>query len=50
MNTVAYALYRYMPGYELFMDGLHGQRTPWHGRGLRIILDENRTVVTEETF
>jgi hypothetical protein len=39
-----------MPGYELFLEGLSGPETPWHGNGLRIVLDERRDVISEETF
>lgn len=41
---------RYMPGYELFLDGLSGPSAPWHGNGLRLVLNDKRDVVAEEAF
>ncbi|PWN41968.1 P-loop containing nucleoside triphosphate hydrolase protein [Ceraceosorus guamensis] len=41
---------RYMPGYELFGDGVQGVKKPWHGRGLRLGLDSDRNVTEVRTF
>lgn len=39
---------RYMPGYELFSDGVTAKDVPWKGRLLRIGLDEERQVTFTE--
>ena len=41
---------RYMPGYELFLDGLSGAEAPWRGRGYRLVLDADRAILREEEF
>ena len=41
---------RYMPGYELFMDGIASQEAPWAGRGMRMVLNSERNIKTEEAF
>ncbi|KAM0792669.1 hypothetical protein ACM66B_002449 [Microbotryomycetes sp. NB124-2] len=41
---------RYMPGYELFLDGVERKDAPWHSRGLRLVIGEQREIVTTETF
>lgn len=39
---------RYMPGYELFAEGVVGKGVPWEGRLLRLGLDEGREVTFVE--
>ena len=41
---------RYMPGYELFMDGIASVTAPWAGRGYRIVLDAERNIKGAESF
>ncbi|KAG8792481.1 hypothetical protein FRC12_005981 [Ceratobasidium sp. 428] len=41
---------RYMPGYELFQDTIELPSNPWHGRGIKIKLDRQRTVVRTGQF
>ncbi|ORY22755.1 putative actin cross-linking [Naematelia encephala] len=37
---------RYMPGYELWKEGIWDELAPWTGRGLRIYFGEEREVVS----
>lgn len=39
-----------MPGYELFQDTIERQENPWIGRGLKIVLDKQRTVIKTGQF
>lgn len=41
---------RYMPGYELFGDGVTRSDAPWSGHGLHLDLDRERNVVAQGTF
>jgi len=52
---------RYLPGYYYFSDGVErghdippsgkeGPLTPWAGRGLRVVIDQERRAVRTETF
>ncbi|UZJ53954.1 hypothetical protein CBS101457_003274 [Exobasidium rhododendri] len=41
---------RYMPGYELFGEGVTKNDTPWSGYGLQITLDAHRDVVNVARF
>ncbi|KAG8785370.1 hypothetical protein FRC12_017680 [Ceratobasidium sp. 428] len=41
---------RYMPGYELFQDTIELPSNPWHGHGIKIKLDRQRTVIRTEQF
>lgn len=36
---------RYMPGYELWKDGIWSQEAPWIGQGLRLKFGENRELL-----
>ncbi|KAI5480164.1 hypothetical protein MNV49_001490 [Pseudohyphozyma bogoriensis] len=46
MNFIA----RYMPGYELFLDGIQSPDAPWHRKGLKLIVGREREIVGTETF
>lgn len=41
---------RYMPGYELWLEGVRSPMQPWYGRGLAIHLGEDREVLECESF
>ncbi|KAK4046872.1 hypothetical protein OIV83_005768 [Microbotryomycetes sp. JL201] len=41
---------RYMPGYELFLDGIERADAPWHSKGLRLVIGQQREIVATETF
>lgn len=41
---------RYMPGYELFMEGIESPTAPWKGRGLKLSIGRGRDVVATESF
>jgi len=46
------ALSRYMPGYELFLDGIEatGKGNSWEGKGLRIEIGKERQVLATKEF
>lgn len=41
---------RYMPGYELFLDGVRDRSNRWAGRGMAITLGQDREVVGQVEF
>ena len=44
-NQVHKFVERYMPGYEVWKDGVCGDKTPWAGRVLRLFYGEDREVL-----
>lgn len=41
---------RYMPAYELFLEGVRSPDARWHGKGLAVQLGEEREVVGTSKF
>lgn len=41
---------RYMPAYELFLDGVRSPEARWHGAGLAVQLGEEREVISTSHF
>lgn len=42
--------YRYMPGYELYLDSIERKDCRWSGKGLKLIIGKDRSVVEQESF
>lgn len=41
---------RYMPGYELFLEGVQSPQASWKGKGLKLIVGRGREIVATEGF
>jgi D-glycerate 3-kinase len=41
---------RYMPGYELWLEGVQSAHAPWKGRGLQLVVGEEREILGTRDF
>lgn len=41
---------RYMPGYELFLEGVQSPEASWKGKGLKLVVGRGREIVGTEEF
>jgi len=41
---------RYMPGYELFLEGIQSSSATWAGHGLKLLVGREREILATETF